>query len=199
MAMRPTRGSLLISSATLEDPNFARTLVLVLDSDDGGSLGVILNRPSRRPVADVLTSWRDLTTPPQVLFAGGPVEGDAAIAVAALAGTERPEAWQELTSAPEPAPGSGQSPGLTLGLIDLDQPTDAYVGRLAALRVYAGYAGWGAGQLEWEIDQGAWHLAPAVQGDLFHPRPDTLWREVLRRQPGQVAMLTTLPEDATLN
>jgi putative transcriptional regulator len=198
VAMRPMRGSLLISSATLEDPNFARTLVLVLDSDEGGSLGVILNRPSERPVGDVLTSWRDLTTPPQVLFSGGPVEGNAAIAVAALAGTERPEAWQELT-ATEPGQGAGMTLGLTLGLIDLDQPADTYVGKLAALRVYAGYAGWGAGQLEAEIEEGAWHLAPAAQGDLFHPRPDTLWREVLRRQPGQVAMLTTLPEDATLN
>lgn len=183
------RGSLLISSAALEDPHFARTLVLVLDCDEGGSLGVILNRPSERPVGDVLPAWRDLTNEPQVLFAGGPVEGNAAIAVAALSGGTRPEAWQELV-----ATGT-----LTLGLIDLDVPPDTYAGRLAALRVYAGYAGWSPGQLEGEIDDGAWHLAPAVHGDLFHPRPETLWREVLRRQPGQVAMLTTLPDDASLN
>lgn len=183
--MRPERGTLLISSATLSDPNFARTLVLVLDADAEGALGVVLNRPSQTPVGDVLTSWHDLANEPRVLFSGGPVEGNAAVAVARLAGAEQPPAWQPLTS--------------DLGLLDLDQPPQSYVGHISALRVYAGYAGWGAGQLDREIEEGAWHLAPALGEDLFHPDPETLWRQVLRRQPGQVAMLATLPDDASLN
>lgn len=183
--MRPARGTLLISSATLTDPHFARTLVLVLDADADGALGVVLNRPSETPVGEVLTPWHDLVSEPRVLFTGGPVEGNAAVAVARPAGAEAPAVWQQLT------------PGL--GLVDLDQPPEVYVGRIAALRVYAGYAGWGAGQLEDEIDEGAWHLAPATPADLFSNRPGTLWRQVLRRQPGQVAMLSTMPDDATLN
>lgn len=186
--MRPARGTLLISSATLADPNFARTLVLLLDTNPDGALGVVLNRPSDTPVADVLAGYADLVAEPRVLFGGGPVEAGSAVAVGRLTGHgggTPPAPWQALTP--------------TLGVVDLDQPADSYVGHLAALRVYAGYAGWGAGQLEAEIDEGAWHLAPALDDDLFHPRPDELWRRVLRRQPGQVAMLSTLPDDATLN
>lgn len=183
--VRPERGTLLISSATLTDPHFARTLVLVLDADADGALGVVLNRPSETPVGEVLTPWHDLASEPRVLFAGGPVEGNAAVAVARPLGPDVPSVWQQLT------------PGL--GLVDLDQPPETYLGRLSALRVYAGYAGWGAGQLEGEIDEGAWHLAPATPDDLFSSRPEALWRQVLRRQPGQVAMLSTMPDDATLN
>ncbi|SDT04150.1 putative transcriptional regulator [Nocardioides scoriae] len=183
--MQPARGSLLISSATLQDPRFARTLVLVLDSDDSGSLGVVLNRPATTPVGEVLASWSDLTSAPQVLFEGGPVEGNAALAVARLSGAGVPEAWQPLSA--------------TLGILDLDRPPEEYVGLISALRVYAGYAGWGPGQLDDEIDSGSWHLAPAEDHDLFSDDPGGLWRQVLRRQPGPVAMLSTLPEDASLN
>lgn len=183
--MQPARGSLLISSATLRDPSFARSLVLVVDSDEDGSLGVILNRPSATPVGDVLSAWGDVTTAPQVLFSGGPVEGNAALALARLTGVRRPGAWQALTP--------------TVGVVDLDRPPEEYLGLVSALRVYAGYAGWGAGQLDREIDEGSWHLAPAEDRDLFSTTPDTLWRQVLRRQPGPVAMLATMPEDAALN
>lgn len=184
--MRPERGTLLISSAALDDPNFARTLVLVLDSHADGALGVVLNRPAETRVDEVLTGWGDVVSEPRVLFSGGPVEGSAAVAVGLLATpSPPPTAWQALTP--------------TLGVVDLDRPSEEYVGHLAALRVYAGYAGWGAGQLESEIDEGAWLLAPALDRDLFHPEPATLWREVLRRQPGQVAMLSTLPPDVSLN
>lgn len=184
--MRPARGSLLISSASLGDPHFARTLVLVLDADEGGALGLVLNRPSATAVGEALPTWKDLASAPQVLFAGGPVEGNAALAVAALTRQDEvPPSWQPVSA--------------TLGLIDLDTTPETYLGRIRALRVYAGYAGWGAGQLEGEIEEGSWHLAVAEDGDLFHPRPQRLWREVLRRQPGPVAMLSTLPDDARLN
>lgn len=183
--MQPARGSLLISSATLQDPSFARSLVLVVDSDDDGSLGVILNRPSATPVGEVLSAWSDVTTAPQVLFSGGPVEGNAALALARLSGPRRPDAWQPLTP--------------TIGVVDLDRPAEDYVGLVSAVRVYAGYAGWGAGQLDREIEEGSWHLAAAEDHDLFSTTPDTLWRQVLRRQPGEVAMLATMPEDASLN
>ena len=183
--MEPTPGTLLIASATLLDPNFARCLLLVLDTNADGTLAVILNRPSEAPVAEVLRPWRDLVTAPQVLFRGGPVEGGAALALGRLNGTGTPPGWQPLAG--------------PVGVLDLDSDPDGYVGHLAALRVYAGYAGWGAGQLEEEIAEGSWHLAPSQDADLFTPAPERLWRQVLRRQPTPVSLLATLPEDAQLN
>jgi putative transcriptional regulator len=187
--MQPAPGSLLIASATLADPNFARCVLLVLDSDENGSLGVVLNRPTEVPVGEVLTPWQDLTTEPGVFFQGGPVELNAALAIGSLRTTDRSEeeltGWQPLTG--------------SLGLVDLDSAPDHFLGRLAALRVFAGYAGWGAGQLDGEIAEGSWHVVPAAAGDPFSSTPDRLWREVLRRQPPPLSMLATLPEDANLN
>ena len=190
VTMQPAPGSLLIASATLLDPNFARCVLLVLDSDSNGSLGVILNRPSEVPVDEVLAPWRDIATAPPVLFRGGPVELNAALAVGSIRSgsvpdEDLPPGWRPLTGA--------------LGIIDLDSPPDEFLGKLAALRVYAGYTGWGAEQLEGEIAEGSWHVVPALEGDAFSSDPDRLWRDVLRRQPSPLSMLATLPEDANLN
>ncbi|MET0999174.1 MAG: YqgE/AlgH family protein [Marmoricola sp.] len=184
--MQPAPGSLLIASATLVDPNFARCVLLLLDADDNGSLGVILNRPSEVPVGEVLASWRDVASQPDVLFRGGPVELNAALAVGSLRGSaDVPSGWRPLTG--------------TLGIVDLDSSPDEFLGRLTALRVYAGYSGWGADQLEGEIAEGSWHVVPAHESDAFSHTPDRLWRDVLRRQPSPLSMLATLPEDANLN
>lgn len=188
--MQPAPGSLLIASATLVDPNFARCVLLILDSDENGSLGVILNRPTEIPVGEVLTPWQDLTSAPGVFFQGGPVELNAALAIGSLRAVDGSAAdplmgWQPLTG--------------SLGLVDLDSTPDGFLGRLAALRVFAGYAGWGAGQLDGEIAEGSWHVVASAASDPFSSSPDRLWREVLRRQPPPLSMLATLPEDANLN
>jgi putative transcriptional regulator len=183
--MRPVTGSLLIPSATMLDPNFARCVVLVLDSDHHGSLGVVLNRPSEIPVGEVLSPWQDVTSEPGVLFHGGPVELNAALALGSVRGDQTPTGWQPVTG--------------SLGMVDLDSSPDDFVGRLTALRVYAGYAGWGADQLDGEIADGSWHVVPAAESDPFTRSPDRLWRDVLRRQPPPLSMLATLPEDASLN
>ena len=186
--MQPPPGSLLIASAALLDPNFTRCVLLVLDSDENGSLGVILNRPSEVQVGDVLAPWRDVVSEPEVLFRGGPVELNAALAVGSIrtvADADLPSGWRPLAG--------------STGIVDLDSSPDEFLGRLTALRVYAGYTGWGAGQLEGEIAQGSWHVVPAHEGDAFSSFPDRLWRDVLRRQPSPLSMLATLPEDANLN
>lgn len=187
--MQPAAGSLLIASATLVDPHFARCVLLVLESNEEGSLGVILNQPSQTAVGDVLEHWRDVVNPPGVLFRGGPVELNAALALGALGHGVRPEeaplGWRQVTG--------------SLGMVDLDEHPDDYLGRLRALRVYAGYSGWGAGQLDGEIAEGSWHVVPAQPSDLFSDRPDRLWRTILRRQPAPLSLLATLPADVTLN
>lgn len=187
--MQPEAGSLLIASAKLMDPNFARCVLLVLDSDDGGTLGVVLNQPSQTPVGEVLEPWQHLTTEPGVFFRGGPVEQNAALGLAALRpGVEAPPGYR-------PLPGSSTP----LGIVDLDSPPDDLLGLITALRVYAGYAGWGSGQLEDEIDEGSWHVVPSTATDRFSSTPELLRGQVLRRQPTPLSFLATLPEDVSLN
>lgn len=193
--MLPAPGSLLIASATLRDPHFARSLVLVLDANEDGALAVILNRPTETPVGAALPGWQDLTTPPGTFFTGGPVEGNAALALGLVSGPPPAEGWRGLRE----LPGVTGAAGLRLGLVDLDSDPADWVGRLVALRAYAGYAGWASSQLDAEIAEGSWHLTPSLPSDLFSEQPGLLWREVLRRQPAPVSMLSTLPEDVSLN
>lgn len=179
-------GRLLVATPKLEDPNFARSVVLLLDHDDDGALGVIISRPTTVPVAEVLPGWSALVTGPDVLFSGGPVATDSALAVAVLDGyDEEPVGWRPLY------PGAG--------LVDLDAPPELLEGMLAGMRVFAGYAGWGAGQLENEVAEGAWYVVSAENEDLLCPDAELLWRRVLRRQPGELAFVATCPLDPTEN
>ena len=179
-------GMLLVATPALLDPNFAETVVLLLDVDDDGALGVVLNRPSMVPVADVLSGWSDVVVEPGVLFHGGPVSTEGALAIALLRTRDDvPVGFKEVV---------GQ-----LGLVDLDTPVELLDGSLEGLRIFAGYAGWGAEQLVGEIDEGSWYVVPAQALDVFRIDPDELWRDVLRRQPGELAWHSTRPVDPGLN
>lgn len=185
-------GGLLVAAPQLDDPNFRRSVVLVLEHDhDGGTLGVVLNRPSEISVTQVLPSWDPLVTGPPVLFQGGPVQTDSALALAAVPSGGEPLGWRRLHSA---APAVSR-----LGTVDLDAPPEILAGEIAQMRIFAGYAGWTAGQLETEMREGAWYLVDAEPGDTFHAVPEALWRSVLRRQPGELAFVATCPDDPTLN
>jgi putative transcriptional regulator len=183
--MEPSTGSLLIAAPTMADPNFARTIVLLLDTGESGALGVVLNRPTELEVADVLEPWADLVAGPGVLFQGGPVETDAAIAVATVSAEDEPVGWRRVFG--------------STGLVDLDAPVELLSDAVSALRIFAGYAGWGVGQLEAEIEEGAWYVVPAEPQDPFLLDPARLWSQVLRRQGGQLAMLATMPTEPGLN
>ncbi len=182
----PGPGVLLVASPLLLDPHFADAVVLLLDADASGALGVILNRPSPVPVAEVLTEWHEVVSSPEVLFAGGPVSPEGALAVGLLRpGVESPLGFRPVHE--------------MLGVLDLDTPVELVADGLADLRVFAGYAGWGVGQLEAEIDEGSWYVVPAQAADAFRADPTELWREVLRRQPGELAWASTRPVDPELN
>ncbi|QIK74082.1 YqgE/AlgH family protein [Nocardioides piscis] len=181
-----TPGMLLVATHLLADPNFARSVVLLLDVNAEGALGVVLNRPSEVLVADVLEGWGPLCAPPEVLFSGGPVSRDGAVAVAMVRDPEQePIGFRAI---------SGQ-----VGMLDLDTPIELLDGGLLGLRVFAGYAGWGAQQLRGEIDEGSWHVVPGEPSDAFRADPRWLWRDVLQRQPGQLAWHATRPTDPDLN
>lgn len=198
-------GRLLISSAALADSTFARTVVLLLEADEGGTLGVVLNQPTTTEVDTVLPEWAHLAAGPAVVHRGGPCDTDSALGLAMLGtGSSTPsQGGQPAVSSQDWGP-HGWRPLASevlprTGLVDLDAPTGPVVGSVVALRIYVGYAGWSPGQLEAEVAQGSWHVVPALVEDLFCADADALWRQVTRRQGGEVAMLVTMPTDPTMN
>lgn len=178
-------GQLLVATPALADPNFDRAVVLLLDHDEDGSLGVVLNRPTPVDVSDILQAWGEFADNPGVVFQGGPVSLDAALGVAVIPGAEGPLGWRRVHGA--------------IGLVDLEAPPELLAAELGSLRIFAGYAGWGPGQLEEELSEGAWYVVESEPGDVFAPEPERLWRSVLRRQRNELAMVATYPDDASLN
>ena len=191
MATESLTGRLLVATPVLADPNFRRTVVLIVEHEPAeGPLGVILNRPTDVPVGRVLEPWSQLVTGPSVLFRGGPVALDSALAIALVAGDAEPLGWHSLAADPAMS---------RLGLVDLDAPPDLLAPAINRLRVYAGYAGWAPGQLQAEIDEGAWYVISAEPSDVFAAEPGGLWATVLRRQGGEMAFTATFPDDPDLN
>ncbi len=182
-------GDLLVATPMLLDPNFERTVVLMLDLNDDGALGVVLNRPSTVSVGEILPDWSPLAEAPDVLFRGGPVGTDSALAVGTSGAggpdEEEPVGFRRLYD--------------DVGIIDLDTPVEIAGPALSRLRVFAGYAGWGDEQLQDEIRTGSWYVVPSVATDLFEADPLGLWMRVLRRQPGELAWVSTRPLDPSLN
>ena len=180
-------GQLLVATPTLKDPNFDRTVVLLVAHETGGALGVVLNRATEVPVAEVLGKWGNLAGDPAVLFEGGPVAPESAICLART----RPEVKKRVSGF-HPVSGS-------LGTLDLSADPDRMREDVAGIRVFAGYSGWSAGQLEEEIAAGSWFVFDALPGDPFVERPDDLWAMVLRRQGDILAAVAHFPPDPTLN
>ncbi|MEU6018484.1 YqgE/AlgH family protein [Streptomyces sp. NPDC047515] len=191
-------GRLLVATPALADPNFDRAVVLLLDHDEEGSLGVVLNRPTPVGVGDILTSWAGLTGEPDVVFQGGPVSLDSALGVAVIPGDEGPPPRSRPRSNREDPLGFRRVYG-AIGLVDLEAPPELLAAALGSLRIFAGYAGWGPGQLETELTEGAWYVVESEPGDVSSPRPEHLWRAVLRRQRSELAMIATYPDDPSLN
>ena len=180
------RGRLLVATPSLSDPNFARTVVLLLQHDDeDGAMGVVLNRPSGQPVDDHLDGWGVVAPDPPDVFMGGPVGTEVAIAAA---------------TTPRPGPLPDDIDALTdfMGVVDLQLDPSTLLDRVV-VRVFAGYAGWSPGQLEDEIAEDAWWVADADRDDLVTPDPFGLWRRVLRRQHDHRALSSTWLDDPTRN
>jgi len=182
--MTTLRGRLLVATPAIESGPFLRSVVYVLDHDEDGALGVVVNHPLDAEVDEVLPQWGGLVNAPVCLFEGGPVAMDSALALGVIGETAPPSGWRRMAG--------------RVGLVDLDGPLPD-LGQLAGLRVFAGYAGWGPGQLEDELAENAWLVTDAHDGDLVSSRPERLWREVLRRQQGDVRYLATFPDDPTIN
>ena len=180
--MESLRGRLLISSGNLFDPNFRHTVVLVGEHSAEGALGVVLNRPMDVTVEDAVPVLSSIVGPGETLFEGGPVQPSNPVLLAELS---HPELADVLVFG-------------TVGFLVGEVPEDVRPGILRA-RVFAGYSGWGPGQLEGEIEEGAWILEPALEDDVFTDAPDTLWSRVLERKGPEYRRLSRMPFDPSMN
>jgi len=179
------KGRLLVATPNLTDPNFFRTVVLIIEhGDDDGALGVVLNRPSELEVARPLPAWAEVAAQPPVIFVGGPVSPGSAICLARVRVGDGDE-WEPLVG--------------SVGAVDLNVGPDEVTPQPQEVRVFAGYAGWGPRQLEDEILSGGWFVVDAEPDDALIPVPDDLWSAVLRRQPGPLAMFAHHPPDPSMN
>lgn len=181
-------GSLLISSTDLSEPTFRRTIIYMIEHNKGGSIGVVLNRMSHTAVHNLLPQWTDLAGSPKAIFVGGPVKQDAALCIGVL----RPGAQSDDHRTLRPVNGR-------VVLVDLDADPDEVAGSVEGVRIFAGYAGWGIGQLEDELRADSWMVVSALASDILAPPVADLWSVVLRRQPWPMSLLSTHPIELERN
>ena len=181
--MSSVRGQLLIAGPSLLDPNFWRTVVLIVEHTDEGALGLVLNRPSEASVREAVPQLRDIVDLDEHLFIGGPVQPSAVIVLAQF---EDPGDAALLSFDDVGVLGTG---------ISLDE-TIAGVRRG---RAFVGHSGWGPGQLDSELERGDWILEPARREDAFSSGPGELWSEVLTRKGGSYALVARMPADPSVN
>ncbi len=180
-------GVLLVAAPWLKDPNFERTVVLLCMHGDDGTMGIVLNRPlgvtAGQGLAGVVSPQR-ATMP---LFNGGPVTPDNLFALHTL------EALRAQSTAVcddiHFVPGTDDLLGVLQG-----PPTDG-----ETIRLFAGCAGWAPGQLEREIAENAWIVAPSQPPFIFATAPERLWGRVLRSLGPYMAFLARMPDDLRLN
>lgn len=181
--MESLRGQLLIATPSLDDPNFARTVILVAHHDGDGAMGVILNRPGDHVVGDAVPELADVVGDDDAVFVGGPVQPDGVMVLAE---------FDDADAAALPVLDG-------LGFVALGSDGEHVVEGTGRARAFAGHAGWGPGQLEDELEEEAWIVASFVPDDAFTDEPAELWSEVLTRKGGRYALIAKMPLDPSLN
>jgi putative transcriptional regulator len=182
MRVQSLKGQLLVAGPALVDPNFHRTVVLVGEHSEEGALGVVLNRLSESTVHEAVPELTTLVDRDDTVHVGGPVQPSSIVVLAEFADHDH---------------------GGTLVLDSIgflpSEVDPLELGELRRARVFAGYAGWGPGQLEGELEDGSWIVEPAVPEDVFTPDPAALWSAVLTRKGGPFGVLALMPPDPSLN
>jgi putative transcriptional regulator len=179
--MESARGHLLVAGPTLLDPNFWRTVVLVVEHSDEGALGLVLNRPSETVVSDAVPELEDLIDGDELLYIGGPVQPAAVVVLARF----------------EDPSDSALIAFEDVGVLASDESTES--ANIVEGRAFVGHAGWGSGRLDSEIERGDWILEPARRGDAFTESPQDLWASVLTRKGGSYALVARMPPDPSSN
>ena len=180
--MPSLQGQLLVASPALLDPNFRRAVVLITEHTEDGAAGLVLNRPTEAEVSDVVPQLESLVDDGELIYMGGPVQPNGVLVLGE---------FLDPTDAAVPLFGS-------LGFPSLDTPEEV-VPLTTRRRIFAGYAGWGSGQLEDELAREDWILEQAKNDDAFTEAPDELWADVLRRKGGIYELVSRMPEDPSVN
>jgi len=176
------RGKLLVASPALQDPNFVRSVVLITEHGEEGAMGIVLNRPADAEVEEVLPELASIAVAEPV-FVGGPVQPESLVVLGEFTDPDK-AAWIVVADV-----------GLVSASTDLDELPEA----VRRGRVYAGFSGWGPGQLEGELEEEAWIVEAPQREELFSDEPEGLWAAVLRRMGREFALLSTMPPDPSLN
>ncbi len=176
------RGKLLVASPALVDPNFARTVIFITEHNDEGAMGIVLDRPSETAVESVVPELAEIAGG-EPIYVGGPVQPEALVLLAEFSNVEA-AAWIVVAD---------------VGLASADVDLEELAASVRRGRVYAGYSGWGPGQLEAEMEVESWIVEPPLPAELFPEDPATLWNDVLARKGGQYALLARMPADPSVN
>jgi putative transcriptional regulator len=174
-----SRGQLLIAGPTLSDPNFQRTVVLIVEHSEEGALGLVLNRPSQTTVGEAVTELDPLVDAEDSLYIGGPVGQSALIVLAEFEDVDR----------------AALIAFADVGIVGSEETSP----ETRRGRAFAGHAGWAPGQLDSELERGDWILEPAQREDAFTGDPDALWQMVLTRKGGSYALVARMPPDPSVN
>lgn len=174
-------GKLLVANPEMRDPNFYRSVVLLFEHSEAGAFGTVLNRPSDESVSEHVPDWEHQLAQPPVVFFGGPVRNEIAVGVGEW--PNAPQHWTPLFS--------------DIGFVDLTDPPDPTASP-KRVRVYSGYSGWDAGQLEVELAIDSWFIVDPIVDDIFGD-PEDLWSRVLGRQPGRLSLYARYPHDLSSN
>jgi len=188
-------GLALLATPVIGDERFAQAVILIVNHDDEGALGLVLNEPGFLAVDETLPAWASRAGPPPLVFMGGPMSPDRALGLARLAdGTPAHSAGTAFTALPQ-----WPHDDDTVGLLDLSVDPDSVPATVHSVRVFAGYAGWGPGQLESELSVGAWWTTSVGSDDVLGDDPAGLWARIVARQPGTRALFSRFPGNPSLN
>lgn len=177
------RGKLLVASPGLVDPNFSRSVVFITEHNDEGAMGIVLNRPAEASVGEVVPELAGVADADSPVFIGGPVQPQALVVLAEFSDPDA-AAWIVVAD---------------VGFVSADTDIGELERAARRGRVYAGYSGWGAGQLEAELEADSWIVEPPLPAELFPDDPETLWQDVLARKGGQYSLIARMPENPSLN
>ena len=183
--MESLRGQLLIASPKIVDPNFRRVVVYMAEHTEEGAMGLVLNRPAETTVTEAVPDLEWLAGEDDTaIWVGGPVSPASVIVLAEF---------------DDPASAALIVEG-DLGFVPAEiDDRDAFAAGVRRVRIFAGHAGWGPGQLESELEEDSWIIEPAQRGDVFTAQSESLWSEVLRRKGRDYVLLATMPMDPSLN